>query len=124
MDSRPRLLLRSIFGDHRRVSLCLPRPITVGGASMARVVKRSVVVSGQKTSLSLERGFWSELKEIAGREGLSVAQLVTRIDSTRGDDRLASAIRMFVLREARARAIEGLMNPERPGRKTGCDPAQ
>jgi len=124
MDSRPRLLLRSIFGDHRRVSLCLPRAITVGGALMARIIKRSIVVSGHKTSLSLEQGFWSALKEIAGREGLSIAQLITRIDSTRSNARLASAIRTFVLRQARERSIEELMNLERPGRKAGYDPIQ
>jgi predicted DNA-binding ribbon-helix-helix protein len=91
---------------------------------MASVIKKPVLISGQKTSLSLEQGFWSALKEISEREEISVPQLITRIDSRRGEARLASAIRMFVLNEARERGIEPLMNLERRGRKPECDPTQ
>ena len=61
------------------------------------LIKRSVVVSGRKTSLSLEDEFWSGLKEIAQAQGQSLAQTVTEINTTRQQKNLASAIRLFVL---------------------------
>ena len=67
------------------------------------VVKRSVVIAGHRTSVSLEAPFWDELKTIAGRRGASVHQLVGEIDSTRGQQNLSSAIRVFVLGDVRGR---------------------
>jgi predicted DNA-binding ribbon-helix-helix protein len=58
--------------------------------------KRSVVISGHRTSVSLETAFWSGLKEIAVQRGLSVNRLVESVDSGRGSN-LSSAIRVFVL---------------------------
>lgn len=62
-----------------------------------RVVKRSIVIAGHRTSISLEDAFWRALKEIAAETGLSVARLVTKIDAGRGEANLSSAIRVFVL---------------------------
>jgi predicted DNA-binding ribbon-helix-helix protein len=67
------------------------------------VVKRSVVIAGHRTSVSLEAPFWDELKAIAGRRGASVHQLVGDIDSGRGQQNLSSAIRVFVLGQVRGR---------------------
>ena len=61
------------------------------------VVKRSVVVSGHTTSISLEDEFWSGLREIAKARGATLAQTVTEIDMTRQHNNLSSAIRLFVL---------------------------
>ena len=61
------------------------------------VVKRSIVVGGHKTSVSLEDAFWRGLKEIAGRRDISVSDLVAAIDSERRHGNLSSAIRLFVL---------------------------
>jgi predicted DNA-binding ribbon-helix-helix protein len=61
------------------------------------VVKRSIVVSGHKTSVSLEDAFWKGLKEIAGGRHLSLSDLIARIDSDREYGNLSSAIRLFVL---------------------------
>ncbi len=61
------------------------------------IIKRSVVVDGHKTSISLEDEFWSGLKEIAQAQGASVAQTVTEINTTRQQKNLSSAIRLFVL---------------------------
>lgn len=61
------------------------------------VVKRSIVVGGHKTSVSLEDAFWKGLKEIAGRRDISVSDLVAAIDSGRQHGNLSSAIRLFVL---------------------------
>ena len=61
------------------------------------VVKRSIVVAGHKTSVSLEDAFWKGLKEIAGGRHIRLSDLVAAIDSERRYGNLSSAIRLFVL---------------------------
>jgi len=61
------------------------------------VVKRSIVLAGHKTSVSLEDAFWSGLKEIAGRRLMTLSTLVDSIDAQRQHDNLSSALRLFVL---------------------------
>jgi predicted DNA-binding ribbon-helix-helix protein len=61
------------------------------------VVKRSIVVAGHKTSVSLEDAFWSGLKEIAGGRRLTLSDLVAAIDGERRHGNLSSAIRLYVL---------------------------
>lgn len=61
------------------------------------VVKRSIVIAGHKTSVSLEDAFWDALKEIAGQRRLTLSDLVATIDSGRNQGNLSSAIRLFVL---------------------------
>ncbi len=68
--------------------------------STARVVKRSIVIAGHRTSVSLEDAFWRALKVIAAETGLSIARLVLQIDAARGEANLSSAIRVFVLDHA------------------------
>lgn len=61
------------------------------------VVKRSIVIAGHKTSVSLEDAFWDALKEIASRRKATLSDLVASIDSSRTQGNLSSAIRLFVL---------------------------
>jgi predicted DNA-binding ribbon-helix-helix protein len=61
------------------------------------VLKRSIVIAGHKTSVSLEDKFWNCLKEIAGERGMTLAELVAAIDGNRQHGNLSSAIRLFVL---------------------------
>jgi predicted DNA-binding ribbon-helix-helix protein len=68
------------------------------------VVKRSIVISGHKTSVSLEDGFWLRLKEIAGARKQTLSVLVASIDTRRAGGNLSSAIRLFVLDYYRAAA--------------------
>jgi len=63
----------------------------------ARVVKRSLVVAGHRTSVSLEDAFWRRLKAIAAERGLSVNALAAAVDAARGGANLSSALRVFVL---------------------------
>jgi len=63
----------------------------------SQVVKRSVVVGGHKTSVSLEDAFWNGLREIANRRDITLSDLVAAIDSHRDHSNLSSAIRLFVL---------------------------
>lgn len=78
-------------------------------ASPDVIVKRSITIRGHRTSISIEDRFWQALREIAARRGLPLANLVARIDAQRADGtNLSSAIRLFVLDDAlaRARAVE------------------
>jgi predicted DNA-binding ribbon-helix-helix protein len=70
---------------------------TAEGHKKSRIVKRSIVVAGHKTSISLEDDFWRALKEIAARRNMRLSELVTTIDSGRPHTNLSSAIRLFVL---------------------------
>lgn len=65
--------------------------------------KRSVVLDGHATSVSLEDAFWEGVQILAAREGLSRAQFITRIDHARpADVGLATALRLTVLAGLRA----------------------
>jgi len=69
-----------------------------GGETVkSSVLKRSIVIAGHKTSVSLEDKFWDSLKEIAGERGMTLAELVATIDGNRNHTNLSSAIRLFVL---------------------------
>ena len=66
------------------------------------VIKRSIVVAGHKTSVSLEDAFWRGLKEIAGGRNITLSDMVAAIDAARQHGNLSSAIRLFVLDYYRA----------------------
>jgi predicted DNA-binding ribbon-helix-helix protein len=68
----------------------------------SRIVKRSIVIAGHKTSVSVEDAFWTALKDIAFSRGTTVAELVATIDAGRQHGNLSSAIRLFVLDHFRA----------------------
>ena len=70
------------------------------------VVKRSIVLAGHKTSVSLEDAFWKGLKEIAGRSLMTLSGLVGTIDSQRQQGNLSSALRLFVLEFYRSQVPE------------------
>ncbi len=61
------------------------------------VTKRSIVVGGHKTSVSLEGAFWNGLKEIASSRKVTLSDLVGSIDAERVHGNLSSAVRLFVL---------------------------
>lgn len=61
------------------------------------VRKYSVMISGHRTSVSLEPEFYAALKDIAAKRGMTPAELITRIDADRTDS-LSSSIRVFVLK--------------------------
>ena len=68
------------------------------------VVKRSIVIAGHKTSVSLEDAFWKGLKEIADDRDVTLSDLVSSIDTDRQHGNLSSAIRLFVLDHYRSQA--------------------
>ena len=67
------------------------------------IVKRSIVIAGHKTSVTLEDEFWSALKEIARSRKVTLSDLVAEVDTHRRQANLSSAIRVFVLNHYRAR---------------------
>jgi predicted DNA-binding ribbon-helix-helix protein len=69
------------------------------------VIKRSIVIAGHKTSVSLEDAFWKGLKEIADDRGVTLSDLVSSIDTERHEGNLSSAIRLFVLDHYRSQAV-------------------
>lgn len=77
------------------------------------VVKRSVMVGGHKTSVSLEDAFWVSLKDIATRSDMSLSAVLVSIDRHRKTSNLSSAIRLFVLDYFRTRAISMMFIGER-----------
>ena len=70
----------------------------------ARPVKRSLTLRGHRTSVSLEDEFWVVFRQIASSRGVPLNGLAAEIDASRGlDTGLASAIRVFVLRELQSK---------------------
>src|SRR5262249_39956664 len=66
------------------------------------ICKRSVVLAGHKTSISLENEFWKPLQAIAKARAVTVSDLIASINADRQHaDRqhgnLSSALRLFVL---------------------------
>jgi predicted DNA-binding ribbon-helix-helix protein len=92
------------------------------------IVKRSIVIAGHKTSISLEDRFWKSFKEIADQQHVTVSELAATIDATRKHEALSSAIRLFVLdfyrdqlfeHEKRNRTRETLAKATAPMAKKG-----
>ncbi len=79
------------------------------------IVKRSVIIGGHKTSVSLEDAFWTGLKDIASTRQLTLPELVSTIDSRREHSNLSSTLRLFVLDHYRA------MIDDAPGTRLGLD---
>ena len=81
----------------------------------ARPVKRSLTLHGHRTSVSLEAPFWDAFRQIAAEDGLTLNALAERIDDARGDQGLASAIRVHVLSRLTGRQLPGPAPRRRPG---------
>jgi len=74
-------------------------------AMKSLIVKHSVIIRGHKTSVSLEKAFWTALKDIADLRGVTMTFLVSSIDAERKHANLSSAIRLFVLDHYKAATV-------------------
>jgi predicted DNA-binding ribbon-helix-helix protein len=83
------------------------------------VVKRSIVIAGHKTSVSLEDHFWNWLKEIARTQEQTMSDLVAKIGKDREHTNLSSAIRLFVLGYVSKQAEAGARQSDETGRSVG-----
>ena len=72
------------------------------GVMKSVVIKRSILINGRKTSVSLENEFWEGLREIADRGMIAHSTLVEQIDQERDNVNLSSAIRVFVFNHFRS----------------------
>jgi predicted DNA-binding ribbon-helix-helix protein len=66
--------------------------------SQSLVFKRSIIIDGHRTSVSLEAVFWNALKDIAQKRNETLSHLIASIDANRQFANLSSALRVFVLR--------------------------
>jgi predicted DNA-binding ribbon-helix-helix protein len=91
----------------------------------SRIAKRSIIIAGHKTSVSVEAQFWRELKDIAHNRQTSLSNIVTDI-KMRGQGNLSSGIRLFVLDCLRAQTLGFAGNrteAAEPVRENGQHPA-
>ena len=84
--------------ERQRIAEHLAPELRSWRAMKSLIAKRSVIIDGQKTSVSLEDAFWTDLKKIAHAQQMTLSALVAEIDGTREHGNLSSAIRLFVLR--------------------------
>jgi predicted DNA-binding ribbon-helix-helix protein len=70
------------------------------------VAKRSIIIAGHKTSVSLEEPFWRGLKDIAQDQHMSLSAMVEKIDANRKRGNLSSALRLFILDRVRTLSSE------------------
>jgi predicted DNA-binding ribbon-helix-helix protein len=94
-----------VSGGWRRIAVLLPVCNIEGHHMESAVIKRSVVLDGHKTSVSLEDAFWGGLKEIGKGRNTTLSALITSIDASRLHGNLSSAIRLFVLDHFYARTL-------------------
>jgi predicted DNA-binding ribbon-helix-helix protein len=76
------------------------------------IVKRSVIIGGHKTSISLEAPFWNGLKAIAALRRMPLSAMLNEIDSGRDNANLSSAVRVFVFEQFRSLALGGVPRGE------------
>ena len=72
----------------------------------SRVIKRSVIIDGRKTSVSLEDEFWKSLRAIADKRGETLTRLVTGINASRQNANLSSCLRIFVLEFYKEQSVQ------------------
>ncbi len=76
-------------------------------------IKRSVVIAGHATSVSLEPEFWQVLQEIAAADGMSLSALIRQIDKSLPSSEhrnLSSAIRVYILKRLQGPRITNLQD--------------
>ena len=83
-----------------------------GSAQPTDLSKHSLVVAGHRTSISLERAFWTALQDIARERHVSIASLVASVDAARHNANLSSALRVFVLEETSRRGEASGHSPD------------
>jgi predicted DNA-binding ribbon-helix-helix protein len=70
---------------------------------------RNVLVSGRRTSVRMESVMWRSLEDIRQREGLTVNQICTLVDTLRGEAGLTAALRVFIVAYYREVSRDAMM---------------
>ena len=95
-------------------------PLPISHPQYTAIKKRSIVIDGQRTSISLEDRFWHSLRAIAYAERVNTSTLVSQINAKRGDIGLSSAVRQFVFSHLLERSPLGQV-AEQVARQGGDD---
>jgi len=66
------------------------------------LIKRSISLSGHRTSVSLEPEFWTVIDRVVMDQKRSLASLIAHIDENRGEEPLASSMRVWVLKQTQS----------------------
>jgi predicted DNA-binding ribbon-helix-helix protein len=61
------------------------------------ILKRSLMIAGRATRVSLEEAFWKAFDEIADRRHMTSSELAAEISAGRKVGNLSSVIRLFVI---------------------------
>jgi predicted DNA-binding ribbon-helix-helix protein len=93
-----------------------PQPELVEGVDLAsHLAMRSVTINGRRTTMRLEPSMWNALQRISADNGVTVNQLCSQIDSSRGDLSMTAAVRSYIVSylqklptfgESRGRALQ------------------
>ena len=78
------------------------------------IIKRSIVLNGRKTSVSLENEFWDGLREIAALQNTELTKLVQQIYQGRNGGNFSSAIRVYVFNHLRGQMAEAQTSQRMP----------
>ena len=62
-------------------------------------IKKSLILSGHKTSIALEKEFWKALEIISENKNIGIDKLIEKIDKKERNGSLASAIWVFILKK-------------------------
>ena len=64
---------------------------------MVNQIKKSLILSGHKTSVALENDFWTALEKKKKNKSISMDSIIQTIDKKERNGSLASALRVFIL---------------------------
>lgn len=64
---------------------------------MARELPHSVRIAGRRTSVRLDSEIWEALQAICEIRGISIHDLCTEVEGTRGGRSLVSALRVYAV---------------------------
>jgi predicted DNA-binding ribbon-helix-helix protein len=63
----------------------------------SRLAMHSVTINGRRTTMRLEPSMWNALRRIAETHNLTVNQLCSKIDSSRGEMSMTAAVRLYIV---------------------------
>lgn len=74
------------------------QPELVEGVDLAsHLAMRSVTINGRRTTMRLEPSMWNALQRIAADNSVTVNQLCSQIDTSRGDLSMTAAVRSYIV---------------------------
>ncbi len=83
---------------------------------LSSTINRNVIIKGHRTSIRLESDEWTALKEICGREDVTINQLCAHVAENRAEKAFTSGLRVFMLNYFRQRPKGDAQGPSQLGR--------